>query len=115
DQIGPLIASLRAQFNADEIFEKTHFGATDHPEFVAQVDKRGAPHIVVAGMEAHVCVMQTVLGLAARGHAVTLVGDATGSRAARQDDRSFAFERMRRAGVVMAGTETVLFEWMQAG
>ena len=115
DQIGPLVASLRTQFDTGEIFQKTHFGATDHREFVAEVDRRGPRQIVVAGMEAHVCVMQTVLGLASRGHAVTLVGDATGSRAARQDDRGFAFERMRRAGVVIAGTETVLFEWTQAG
>jgi len=60
-------------------------------------------------------VLQTVLGLAALGYSVTLAGDALGSRAARQDDRRFALDRMRNAGVVIAGTETVLFEWTHAG
>lgn len=115
EQIGPVVAGLRRQFAADEIFAKTRFGATDHQEFVARLAAHARGQIVVAGMEAHVCVLQTVLGLAAHGYAVTLVGDAAGSRAARQDDRRFALARMRRAGAVIAGTETVLFEWTQAG
>jgi nicotinamidase-related amidase len=114
-QIGEVVAPLRRQFAADEIFAKTRFGAADHPEFAARLEAQGRSQIVVAGMEAHVCVLQTVLGLAERGYAVTLVGDAAGSRAARQDDRRYALDRMRRAGAVIAGTETVLFEWTQAG
>ena len=114
-QIGGIVANLRTQFSAADIFEKTRFGATDHPEFGARVEAQGRNQIVVAGMEAHVCVLQTVLGLIALGYAVTLVGDAVGSRAARQDDRRYAQDRMRRAGAVIAGTETVLFEWLQAG
>ena len=114
-QIGQVVAGLRRQFAPGEIFEKTRFGAADHPEFVARLEAHGRSQVVVAGMEAHVCVLQTVLGLAALGYAVTLAGDAVGSRAARQVDRRFALERMRRAGVVIAGTETVLFEWTHAG
>jgi nicotinamidase-related amidase len=114
-QIGEVVADLRSRFAADEIFVKTRFGAADHPEFVAQLQARGRNQIVVAGMEAHVCVLQTALGLTAHGYSVTLVGDAAGSRPARQDDRRFAFERMRRAGVAIAGTETVLFELTHAG
>jgi nicotinamidase-related amidase len=114
-QIGPVVAPLRRQFAAGEIFAKTRFGATDHPEFVAQLAAQGREQVVVAGMEAHVCVLQTVLGLVAHGYAVTLAGDAAGSRAVRQDDRRYALERMRRAGAVVAGTETVLFEWTRSG
>jgi len=114
-QIGGIVATLRRQFDAAEAFEKTRFGAADHPEFVERLPARGRSQIVVAGMEAHVCVLQTVLGLATHGYAVTLAGDAAGSRAARQDDRRYALERMRGAGAVVAGTETVLFEWTRAG
>jgi len=114
-QIGGIVAGLRRQFDPGEIFEKTRFGAADHPEFVARLQAHGRDQIVVAGIEAHVCVLQTVLGLTARDYAVTLVGDAAGSRAARQDDRRYALLRMRGAGAVIAGTETVLFEWTQAG
>jgi len=115
EQIGGIVAELRRQLAAGEIFAKTRFGAADHPAFVARLEAHGRHQIIVAGMEAHVCVLQTVLGLAARGYAVTIIGDAVGSRAARQDDRRFALERMRCAGAMTAGTETVLFEWTQAG
>ena len=114
-QIGGIVAGLRRKFDAGEVFEKTRFGAADHPGFLARLQAIGRRQIVVAGMEAHVCVLQTVLGLAALGYAVTLAGDAVGSRAARQDDRRYALLRMRAAGVVIAGTETVLFEWTHAG
>lgn len=115
EQIGSVVADLRSRFTPAEIFVKTRFGAADHREFTARLDAQDRRQIVVAGMEAHVCVLQTVLGLAARGFAVTVVGDAVGSRADRQADRHFALERMRRAGTVIAGAETVLFEWTEAG
>jgi nicotinamidase-related amidase len=114
-QIGTLVARVGREFDAQEIFEKTHFGAADHPEFEALLRASGRTQIVVAGMEAHVCVMQTVLGLAARDFEIFVVGDAIGSRAARQADRQFAIDRMRNAGCTLVGTETVLFEWAQAG
>jgi nicotinamidase-related amidase len=114
-QIGPLIPRLRERFATGEIFAKTRFGATDHAEFEALLRACGRPQVVVAGMEAHVCVLQTVLGLAASGYEVLVVGDAVGSRGARCADREFALERMRRAGCAAAGTETVLFEWTRAG
>jgi nicotinamidase-related amidase len=115
EQIGMVVAALRNQFAAADIFVKTRFGATDHREFSTLLEKHGRRQIVVAGMESHVCVLQTVLGLAALGYEVSVVGDAVGSRAARQDDRGYALERMRRAGVLIAGAETVLFEWTHAG
>lgn len=114
-QIGPVVAAMREAFDADEIFTKTRFGATDHPEFVAMLRVTGAEHVVVAGMEAHVCVMQTVLGLLDHGFRVTAVADAIGARRARQADRQWALERMRAAGATLAGTETVLFEWTHSG
>lgn len=115
DQIGPVIARLRERFAAREIFNKTRFGALDHAEFAAMLRALDRPQVVVAGMEAHVCVMQTVLGLAASGFEVFVAGDAVGSRGERQADRAFALERMRRAGAAIAGTETLLFEWTRAG
>jgi len=66
-------------------------------------------------MEAHVCVMQTTLGLLSRGFEVFVAGDAVGSRAAHAADRTYALERMRAAGAVIVGTETALFEWTRSG
>jgi nicotinamidase-related amidase len=114
-QIGPVIAPMRDRFAAGEIFEKTRFGAADHPPFVDLVRRSGRTTVVVTGMEAHVCVMQTVLGLRRVGFAVVVVADAVGSRPARQTDRDLALRRMEQAGCSLAGTETVLFEWTASG
>jgi nicotinamidase-related amidase len=114
-QIGPLVEPLRSRFASDEIFEKTAFSATDHPQFVERVRATGRRQVVMTGMEAHVCVMQAALGLRAEGFAVCIVVDAAGSRAAARLDRDLALSRMADAGCLLAGTETVLFEWTGTG
>lgn len=114
-QIGPVIPAVRKAFRDEEIFSKTRFGAAEHPEFTSMLRAAGAEHIVVAGMEAHVCVLQTVLGLLRANFTVTAVADAIGARSQRQADRQWALERMRDAGAIIAGTETVLFEWTYDG
>ena len=115
DRIGPVVAPLRERFDASEIFAKTFFAATDHPEFERRLRDHDRPQIVVAGIEAHVCVLQTSVGLLARGFDVFVAGDAVSSRTARQFDRVLALERIARAGGTIAGTETILFEWTRAG
>lgn len=114
-QIGPVIEPVRSRFAAGEIFGKTCFGAADHPEFVELVRARGRRQVIVTGMEAHVCVMQAALGLRSHGLEVIVVADAVGSRAARRHDRDLALQRMAQAGCLLAGTETVLFEWTRSG
>jgi nicotinamidase-related amidase len=114
-QIGPAIEPMRSRFADGEIFEKTCFGAADHPRFVDLVRQTGRTTIVITGMEAHVCVMQTALGLRRHGFEVVVVADAVGSREARQGDRDLALRRMQQAGCVLAGCETVLFEWAGSG
>lgn len=115
DRLGPAVVPLRVRFDDSHIFGKTRFGALDHPEFAALLRACGRTQIVVAGMEAHVCVMQTVLGLAAHGYAPFVVADAVGSRPAHRLDREMALSRMHDAGAVLVGTETALFEWARAG
>jgi nicotinamidase-related amidase len=67
-------------------------------------------HVVVAGLEAHVCVLQTVLGLLDRSRRAYVVADATGSR--RADSKAAALARLDRAGAEIVTTEMVLFEWL---
>ena len=110
-QIGALVEPLRSRFGADEIFQKTAFAATDHPDFVTRVRASGRRQIVMTGMEAHVCVLQAALGLRAEGFDVWIVDDAVGSRPAAQRERDLALTRLTNAGCTVAGTETVLFEW----
>ena len=113
-QIGTVVPRLRSRFEAGEIFVKSFFAATDHTEFASRL-VQGRDQLVVAGMEAHVCVMQTVLGLAAIGFEMFVAADAVGSRGVRQEDRRYALERMRAAGCTLVGTETLLFEWTRSG
>lgn len=71
----------------------------------------GRKNVVVAGCEAHVCVLQTVAGLLGHGLKVTVVLDAIGSRQAAS--REAAIDRMRSAGASAATVEMLAFEWMR--
>jgi nicotinamidase-related amidase len=115
ERLGPLVEPVHTMLGAHERFAKTRFAATDHASFASMIARTARTQVVVAGVEAHVCVMQTSLGLLAAGYEIYVVGDAVGSRAARQADREYALSRMARAGCSIAGTETVLFEWAGGG
>jgi nicotinamidase-related amidase len=64
-------------------------------------------------MEAHVCVLQTALGLQALGLQPVVVADAVASR--RPESRTLALERLRANGVEIVDTEMVVFEWLAEG
>jgi nicotinamidase-related amidase len=72
----------------------------------------GSGEIVVAGCEAHVCVLQTVLDLLASGRRVIWAADATGSRD--PADRTAAIDRARQHGAEIVTSEMVLFEWLRS-
>ncbi len=65
--------------------------------------------LIVAGIEAHVCVMQTVLEARRLGQEVHLCWEAVSGRGA--EHRQWALERMRQAGAVVSNLESVAFEW----
>ena len=67
--------------------------------------------VVVAGIESHVCVLQTVLDLLSQGFRVFVAADAVGSR--KSQDREFALQRMASSGAVITTTESILFEWCE--
>jgi len=69
------------------------------------------PQVVIAGMEAHVCVLQTALELAADGREVFVAADAVCSRA--EANYGNALARMQSAGVIVSNTESVIFEWLR--
>lgn len=92
-------------------FEKMHFSCTREPGFLELIAATGRRQIIVTGMETHVCVLQTMLGLLAAGHAVLLVEDAASSRT--PQNRAAAIARLRAAGAGIVTTEMVLFEWLE--
>jgi nicotinamidase-related amidase len=111
ENIGPTVPSLAALASPKQIVKKTHFACTDQPACLEAFRSLKKKQVLVAGMEAHVCVMQTVLGLLERGFQPFVVEDAVGSR--KEEDRTAALERMRAAGCAMATTEMAMFEWME--
>jgi isochorismate hydrolase len=84
------------------------FDACRSPGFFERLGPR--PEIVVAGCEAHVCVLQTVLGLLDARRRVFVVSDAVGSR--RPESKEAALRRLAAAGAEIVTTEMVLFEWL---
>jgi len=90
---------------------KTTFHCCGVPQLLEQLYGRNIRHVTVAGIEAHVCVAQTVLELLDMGFRVQVPADAVASRHAM--DWEFALRRLERAGAVVSTTESVLFEWTE--
>ncbi len=111
--LGPTIPGVRRAFEETfgyEPIEKNCFSGYGCAEFVTALRLLNRKHAIVAGVETHVCVYQTVLDLLANGHAVTLATDALGSRAASNKD--VALRRMASEGAKLSSTEMVLFEML---
>lgn len=71
----------------------------------------GAKTVLVTGCEAHICVLQTVIGLTELGYKAVLVADAAGSR--KSSDHHAALRRARAHGAEIVTTEMAIFEWME--
>jgi nicotinamidase-related amidase len=91
--------------------EKLRFSACGVGDFDSALDALGCRSWVVCGIEAHVCVNQTVLDLLARGHEVHVAADAVSSRTA--GNRSLGLEKMRAAGARVTSAEMALFEMLE--
>lgn len=91
--------------------EKITFNACLNPGFLDRLRETGRTQLLVAGIEAHVCVYQTVSGLLAERYEVHVASDAVSSR--KPWNRQVALERMRDKGAVITTTEIALFEMMR--
>jgi nicotinamidase-related amidase len=104
--LGSTVPELRGSVPAP--VEKLEFSCMCLPEVTSRLRSAGRRYVAVAGMEAHVCVLQTCLDLLAQGYLVHVVRDAVCSRSA--EDKDNALEMMRGAGAVITTTETLLFQ-----
>jgi nicotinamidase-related amidase len=105
DKLGPTVAPLAAY--PQNVVAKTRFSGVADPTLLPPTVRE----VVVAGVEAHVCVLQTVAELLESEHRVVVVADAVGSRD--PADRDAALERMRGHGAEVVTSEMVLFEWLR--
>ena len=108
DGLGPTVPPLAA--HPQLVVAKTAFSAVAHPGFATLLPP-GTREVVVAGCEAHVCVLQTVLDLLDGEYRVVVVADAVGSRD--PADKAAALDRAGRHGAEVVTSEMVLFEWLR--
>ena len=94
-----------------EPIEKETFSCWDDRNFIKQLKALSRRHIVLAGIECHVCVYQTALDLISNGYNVHLVSDAVSSRT--PENRQVGKDAMKIAGAHITSTEMVLFELLR--
>jgi nicotinamidase-related amidase len=106
--LGPTVEAVRRLFPAFSAIEKLEFSCTDEPRFITRLHQLGLEAVVICGVETHVCINQTTLGLLQRGYRVHVAADAVASR---QDfDHAVALKKMEKSGAIITSTEICMFE-----
>lgn len=106
--LGPSVAVVKERLSQPAL-EKRMFSCRECHEVFGQWHAQRRRQVVVVGIEAHVCVLQTVLDLLAMGFDCFVVVDATGSR--HELDQRIAWQRMEISGAILTTTESAMFEW----
>jgi nicotinamidase-related amidase len=110
--LGATVARLDNLKGNAPVMEKMHFSCATDPaigKHVRDLAASGRRQLVVAGIESHVCVLQSAIEFRLQGLEVFIVADAVTSR--RSDSVTFGLDRMRGAGIQVVNTEMALFEW----
>ena len=92
-------------------FEKTCFSCTGAENFLQQLKETERKQVILIGIEAHVCVLQTAIQLIAKGYQVFVAADGVCSR--HRENYEASLIRMSRANVVICNAESILFEWLR--
>jgi nicotinamidase-related amidase len=107
--LGPTVPEVIAEAPGVKPVDKVAFGCFGSEDFLARLATfAGRDQLLVAGIESHICVAQTVLGAVGKGYRVHVAADAVGSRHA--EDRELGLRRMERAGAVISSTEMAVYE-----
>lgn len=108
--LGRTIPELSRKLTHYAPIEKNTFNGCLELAFLEAINKLNRKQAIVAGIEAHVCVYQTVCGLLEHGYSVDVITDGVSSRTAA--NKAIGIERMKDAGASMSSTEMALFELM---
>lgn len=110
--LGPTVPALASKLSVLDVapIAKLDFDACAEPKIALALAARSPRSVVVVGMEAHVCVLQTARELARRGYATWVVADAVASRT--EDNRRLGLALCERAGAYVAPAETIAFDWL---
>lgn len=105
--LGMSVDSILEAAGTSEYIDKISFTAYDAVKWKL----RGKKYVIVCGIEAHICVLQTVIDLKAAGYVPVLVADCISSR--KEADKEVALERARQEGAIVTTYESLLFELLK--
>lgn len=108
--LGSTVGELAQLLPEGAVVEKIHFACSAEPAITDRLAGLGRDQIVIAGIEAHVCVLQSALGLKEKGYQVFVVADACSSRLAA--NHQAAMQRLAANGIGVVTVEMVAFEWL---
>ena len=108
--LGPTVAALSDALGDARRYPKLSFSCLGDDAFLAALESLDRAQVLICGVEAHVCVLQTALDVLEHGWMAAVAADATSSRNSRHCD--LALDRLRRAGAVVTSAESALFEML---
>ncbi len=108
--LGRTVHEIRSELGDIKPIEKTSFSCFGSQEFRDTVRKTRVSTLIIVGIEAHVCIMQTALETPRRIR-TCVVADAVSSR--RIENVDLALQRMRDAGVIISSTEMLMYELLR--
>lgn len=109
--LGRTVPQLAELMPADGPVEKLEFACPGNAGFAFRLNALAKKQVVIAGMEAHICVLQTALKLRDQGLEVFVAADAVASR--KRSSMEHAFARIEDAGGAIITTEMAVFEWLE--
>ena len=109
--LGPTVTPIASVLGNIERYEKSSFSCCDEPKVMLQMAASGRENVIIAGIESHVCVLQTVIDLLRNGFHPVVVEDCISSR--RENDKQVALRRMEKEGAIITTYESILFELLR--
>jgi nicotinamidase-related amidase len=109
--LGPTIEPVTAILGNHPRIEKMSFSCCDESRVMEGIATSGKVNIIIAGIESHVCVLQTTIDLIHNGYHPVVVEDCVSSRS--ENDKRIAIERMREEGAIITTCESILFELLR--
>lgn len=110
EKLGGTAPSLLASLNDYRLWQKQHFGVLAETAFDSVLKESGKTQIILCGTEAHICVLQTGLGLLAAGYELYWLSEASASR--RPQEAALARERACANGAEAVTADMVAYEWL---
>ena len=106
--LGDTLPEISALLQGCTFFEKKSFSCCDDSAIFENINADSRRTVILAGIEAHICVIQTAIDLLANGFCPVIVEDCVSSR--KPDDKRISINRMLYAGITVTSYESLLFE-----